>query len=485
MLLPALALTVALVVQNQVPLRAASHETAPRQTTLASGDWLEVRGERQGYLQVYDHRRERAGYVHPTMVRSYVVDESAAPKLATLVDFFRDAPGQESLGIGYVALYLRAAPATQVGADTFDALGTMAERLGGRASARVVKTGDAVLAAQLEAAESYGVHFVRFEREGQTRVCYDGEAYRRVLALGGSGRARVRAALGLTDPDCVDPSLGASGALTLAKWRASVLDTVDPTKLDAGVPAHERARLRLRRAAVQAELAYSAARAGDRALAKQASDAAKREFLTADRAALADEEQLAYDEAALRVATVRWAEESAPALKGGLNVELVAGEPGQTCVRLKKPPQKDAFQHCTYGVVWPSSIRVAPHETAVAMMVQPLSGWSELLVLHPSPGSPATWIADTVTPATVDPELGYVELAGFSADGSRLVLVRESRVSGPLGSPRTAPPRIQKSFQIVTTDGLRVEKQASSLTNFPTFQKWKTADWQQGTLALR
>ncbi|WP_394843882.1 hypothetical protein LZC95_43375 [Pendulispora brunnea] len=483
MLLPALALTVALVVQNQVPLRAASHGTAPRQTTLASGDWLEVRGERQGYLQVYDHRRERAGYVHPSMVRSYAVDESSAPKLATLVDFFRDAPGQESLGIGYVALYLRAAPAAQVGADTFDALGTMAERLGVRASARVVKTGDAVLAAQLEAAESYGVHFVRFEREGQTRVCYDGEAYRRVLALGGSGRARVRAALGLTDPECVDPSLGASAALTLAKWRSGVLDTVDPTKLDAGVPAHERTRLRLRRAAVQAELAYSAARTGDRALAKQASDAAKREFLTADRAALADEDLLAYDEAALRVATVRWAEESTPAVKG-VSVELAEGEPGQTCVRVKKPPQKEAFQHCTYGVVWPSSIRVSPHETAVALTVQPLPGWSELLVIHSSPGSQA-WIADTVTPATVDPELGYVELAGFSADGSRLLLVRESRVSGPVGSPRTTPPRIQKTFQVVATDSLRIEKQASSLTNFSTFQKWKTADWQQGTLALR
>jgi hypothetical protein len=157
-------------------------------------------------------------------------------------------------------------------------------------------------------------------------------------------------------------------------------------------------------------------------------------------------------------------------------------------VRIKKPAQKEPFQHCTYGVVWPSSIRIAPHEAAVAMMVQPLPGWSELLVLHPAPNTPATpatWIADTVTPATIDPELGYVELAGFSADGSRLLLVRESRVSGPLGSPRTAPPRIQKSFQVVATDSLRVEKQASNLANFPTFQRWKTADWQHGTLALR
>ena len=70
MLLPALALTVALVVQDQTPLRAAAHENAPRQTTLAPGDWLEVRGERQGYLEVYDHRRERPGYVARALVRT-------------------------------------------------------------------------------------------------------------------------------------------------------------------------------------------------------------------------------------------------------------------------------------------------------------------------------------------------------------------------------------------------------------------------------
>src|SRR5436305_12185347 len=130
MLLAALAAVVALVVQDQTALRASAHESAPRQATLAPGDWLEVRGERQGYLQVYDHRRERPGYVRPAAVRSYPLDESAAPKLGALVEFFRDAPGQESLGIGYTALFLRAAPAGAVGPAVFDALGTMADRLG-------------------------------------------------------------------------------------------------------------------------------------------------------------------------------------------------------------------------------------------------------------------------------------------------------------------------------------------------------------------
>jgi len=170
----ALAMVVALVAQDQTPLRASASDTAPRQTTLAAGDWLEVRGERQGYLQVYDHRRERPGYVRAGAVRTYAAEEAMAPKLGVLVEYLRDAPGQESLGIGYAALYLRVAPAQAIGAEIFDAIGTMADRLAHRASARVAKSGEAALAGQLDAVESYGVRFARFDREGQTRVCYDG-----------------------------------------------------------------------------------------------------------------------------------------------------------------------------------------------------------------------------------------------------------------------------------------------------------------------
>src|ERR1700722_15998415 len=101
MLLPALAVTVALGAQDQTPLRAAAHDAATRQAALTAGDWLEVRGERQGYLQVYDHRRERPGYVRPSAVRSYPVDETSALRLGAVVEYLRDAPGEESLGIGY------------------------------------------------------------------------------------------------------------------------------------------------------------------------------------------------------------------------------------------------------------------------------------------------------------------------------------------------------------------------------------------------
>ena len=299
-----------------------------------------------------------------------------------------------------------------------------------------------------------------------------------------SGPARVRAALGLTDPDCIDPAVGPTPALALAKWQAGVLDGVDPASLGPAVPPYELARLRLRRSIVRAELAYLAARAGDSALAKQASEGAKRELELVDRSTLADEDRLVYEEAALHAATVRWADESAAPASPSLDVEIAAGSPGQTCVRLRKhgSPQTPLLEHCVYGVVWPSSVRVAPHDAAVALVAQPLAGWSELLVLHPSP---AGWTADTIAPAAVDPELGYVEPAGFTPDGAHLLVVREWRASGPLGSPHTLAPRMNKLFQLVTTDGLRVEKESPTLAGFPTFRRWQTVDWQRGTLALR
>jgi hypothetical protein len=137
---------------------------------------------------------------------------------------------------------------------------------------------------------------------------------------------------------------------------------------------------------------------------------------------------------------------------------------------LKKRAAKEAlpFEHCTYGVVWPSSLAFAPHDAAVAMVVEPLDGWSELLVLHPSAEG---WQVDTATPGAIDPELGYVELSGFSPDGAHLLVVRDFRASGPLGSPHTLAPWIRKTFQILATRDLRVEKEASSLAGLPAWNK--------------
>ena len=202
MMLAALAL-VAIVTQDQAPLRAAPRESAQQQVVLWQGDSLEVRGEKQGYLQVYDYRRERAGYIRASQVRAHELKPTDAPELLSVVRFLRDTPGAEALGISYAAAYLKAAPADAIGAEPFDALGTMADRLARRASSRQAKANDPVLAAHLELAAAYGVKIQGFERDGRMQLCYDGEAFRRVLALASSDEQRARAALALTRHECI------------------------------------------------------------------------------------------------------------------------------------------------------------------------------------------------------------------------------------------------------------------------------------------
>ena len=54
------------------------------------------------------------------------------------------------------------------------------------------------LAAHLEVVASYGVAMRSYENEGKVRVCYDGDAFRRVLAVAASAEQRYRAALALS-----------------------------------------------------------------------------------------------------------------------------------------------------------------------------------------------------------------------------------------------------------------------------------------------
>lgn len=465
----ALALVAAIVTQDATPLRAAAKEAAARQTLLYAGDWLELRGEQRGWLQVYDHRHERPGYVRPSQVRAFAVDESSARDLAAVIDFVREQPGQESLGVGLAALFMRAAPASAVGAELFDALGTMAERLGRRASSKWARPNDAALAGEIEVAESYGVKFHSFvvggERDGRARICYDGEAFRRVLALPSSPAARMRAALALTEPGCVDPSLGEADRDTLTAWQADVVGQVE-----AAAPAWLGNRLQLRRAVVESALAYTRARKGDGKAAATAAEAAVKALALVDKAELADEDLLAYDEAAVHVGAVRWAAEPRAATA---KVEIAGRKPGETCVRFA------GVEHCTYAVVWASSLRAAPRGDAITFAQSPLPGWTELVLLRRGRE------AQTLAPAAVDPELGYVEAAGWSPDGTRLLVAREARVTGALGQAGTLAPWVQRSFQILRADTLAVEKQAARLDNFVSFRRWQSPDWRRSTIALR
>lgn len=467
---------IALVVQDQAPLRAAPQDSAPRQATLWQGEWLEVRGERQGFLQVYDHRRERPGYVREHQVRILRLEEASVPRLQAVVEFLRDTSGSEALGIGYAAALLRAAPASQVGPELFDALGTSADRLARRATSN--KTNDVALAAHLDVAASYGVKLVSFEREGRTRVCYDGEAFRRVLALGGTPEARLRAALALTRPECIDPALGPLEQQALNEWRGSVLEQVDAGRL----PAYLANRLHLRRAEVYATLAYQLSRRGEAQRGAKASSRAVDSLASVLKAELAEEDTQTYATVAVRVGASRQASE--PALEppaSGPRLDLAPGQPGETCLRLRdaKASHKDAphkeetlSERCTYGLVWPGSVRRSAQGSAVAVAVQLLEGWTELWVFHQEADG---WVLDVLAPAATEPRLGYVELAGFSPDGSRVLVAREALVEG----------RIKSSFQVLKRDSLLPEKSADNPGGLGAFQRWSTPDWRGRSVALR
>ena len=60
---------IAIVTQDQAALRAAPRDSAQQQVLMWQGDSVEIRGERLDYLQVYDHRRERAGFIKASQVR--------------------------------------------------------------------------------------------------------------------------------------------------------------------------------------------------------------------------------------------------------------------------------------------------------------------------------------------------------------------------------------------------------------------------------
>lgn len=469
-MLTALVLVTAIIVQDQVPLRAAPRETALQQAVLSQGDTLEVRGERLDYLQVYDHRRERAGYVRVGQVRTYPLDPAAAPELLAIIRFLRDTPGAEALGIGYVALFLKAAPPEAIGAEVFDALGTFADRLAQRASSRRGKPGDEVIAAHLEVAAAYGVTLLSFQREDRVQICYDGEAFRRVLALPSTDEQRARAALALTRFECVSPTIGPVERYTLDQWRAEMLDRIEISKL----PGFLANRVRLRRAGVWASLAFHRTRRGESA--QEAGTRAIQELAGVNKNELAQSDATTYTEAAVRTGASRWADAGpTQPVTAGLTIATAPGQPGETCIKLidtKREGQKPLLERCTYGIVWTASTRVAPKGNALALAVQPLDTWRELWIFR---RTDAGWTVDILPPTTRGPDLGYIEFAGWMPDGSRVLAAREARVDG----------KFQQSFEILRLDTLEVEKRADSPNALTPFHRWQDPQWKRQTVAIR
>jgi len=463
----ALTAALAIVVQDRSSLRSAPRSTATELTALPQGEVLEIRGERAGYLKVYDYRVERGGYLRAEAVRTIGLAETDAPELLAVLRFLRDSRGAEALGISYGAAYLKAVPARTLTSEPLDAIARMAERLADQASGSDSRLTD--IATQLEVVAQLGVRMQSFERNGRLQVCYDGELNRQVLRLHGArAEERARAALALTRSECMDPSAGPVLHASLDDERGALLDQIDERNLSALT----RSRVHARRAVVWAAITFERARrlepvgpAAQRALAELL--AVSPEDLGADRRA-------EYLDAVLRVSAARWAAMAPATASGPLLLSAAAGSPGQTCLSLedaRHPRAPPLVRRCTYGIAWLASARPIARGSALVLSVQPLESWRELWVFHPHEGS---WSVDVLSPALSDPDEGYVDFAGFAPRTRRLLVACEVKEHG----------QFHRRFQELRLDDLTIVRQASSPDFLPDFGRWQDADWRRDTLAL-
>jgi hypothetical protein len=467
-------LATAIVTTDHAVLRAAPRESAPPQAQLWQGELLEVRGERLDYLQVWDHRRERGGFVKASQVKRTGLTPGEAPELLGVLRFLREAPGGEALGIGVAAAWLQAAPAEAVrgaeGSEALETLGTLADRLAQRASGVNAKA--ATVSAHLDVAARYGVKFTSYEQDGRMRICYDGEAFRRVLAMAATPRQQARSALALTQPECTDPALKPQQLHDLNLWRAAVLDRVETKEL----PGYLKNKLALRRVLVWSTLAYEQARFGEGGEA--AAQRALSELAGVQRGELLEEDQAGYNDAAMRANATRWAavapSPDAP-LSTRASIAVAPGRPGETCVSLvdaKHGVQQPLAKRCTYALVWPQSATLNREGNALALAVQPLAGWRELWVFRRQGGQ---WNVDVLPPAALQPGLGYVEFAGWAPGGQQVLVAREARGEG----------RYRRSYEVLALDTLVTQKQSGEPDALGPFQRWADPWWKRMSVAVR
>lgn len=486
----AASLTTAIITQNQVSLRAAPRDSAKQQAVMWQGEVVEVRGTRMDYLQVYDNKRERAGFIRTDQVHLTQFSAAEAPELLSVVRFVHDTPGAETLGIGYAAAYIKAAPAEAVnganGAEVLEALGTFADRLARRASSgnTLSKSAETTLSAQLDVASQYGLKFKTYEMADHMQICYDGEVYRRVLAMKSTPEQRARAALALTRPECANPALQPLERSQTAVWQSDVLDRVDTKDL----PGYLKNRIQMRRASVLSGLAYQRGRMNGTPDALKASGITTDAGILAQRAIdafagvnkneLPDEDLPIYNDTAIRVNANRWAAippVSPDKAAKGLAIVSSPGQPGETCVALvdaKHDAKSPLAKRCTYGLVWSNSVTVNREQNAVALAVQPMEAWRETWVFRKSGES---WGINVLPPATINPELGYAEFAGWVPGGKQMLIAREARGEG----------KYKHNFEVVNLDSLTPERQSADPTALGPFQRWQDAAWKTHTLSIR
>ena len=474
---------IAIVVVDQAALRAAPHDSALQQAALWQGEVVEVRGERIDYLQVWDHQRERGGFIRATQVRRTGTDSADAPALMSVLRFVRDSAGSEALGIGLAAAWLKAAPADQIkgaaGAEAFDALGGFADHLARRASMTTgaSRAAEAAIGAHLEVARRYGINFHSFERDGRMQICYDGDAFARVLAMQATPEQSARAVLALTRGECLDPALKVHERASRDQWRATLLDRIDANTL----PTQMKNQVLMRRATVWSGLAYQRGRRNEPSM--EAGQRAITDLAGIVRSELSDDDQVTFNDTAMRVNASRWAALPAIAAMPGdpkaPQIVTRAGAPGETCVMLvaagdaaRNAQRTTLTERCTYGLVWPASASINREASALTLAVQPLDSWRELWVFRKGADG---WSIGVLPPAAVSPEAGYAEFAGWVPGGHQMLVAREARGDG----------KYRRSFEVVRINTLASERQSGDPALLGPFQRWQDAQWKRHSVSLR
>jgi hypothetical protein len=78
-------------------------------------------------------------------------------------------------------------------------------------------------------------------------------------------------------------------------------------------------------------------------------------------------------------------------------------------------------------------------------------------------------------PAALQPELGYVEFAGWVPGGRQVLLAREARGEG----------RHRRSYEVVGLDSLATQSQARDPLAPGLFQRWTDPGWKRLSVSLR
>ena len=476
-----------LVMQPKASLKSAPKDSARELAILWQGEWVEVRDQRMDYLEVYDHKRERVGFVKVTHLRQSKFHESETEEFLTLVRYLRDTRGSNSLGISLASAYLKAASVQEMnsseGAEVLQSIGIFADRIADRASNnnRLSKSASSYLSQQLEVATQYGVHFKNLEKNGQFKVCYDGEVYRQVLALPASAEMKAKAALSLTKNTCVSSDLTPLQRAQIDVWRAQVMSQVP----NQALVKYLENRVEMRKASIFSALSYAQTRfaknpealklSGIQSSAKTLMQKAMKAFSHVDKSEMPDIDWPTYNNTAMLVNANRWAltQSEKKQTLGAMQLEMRNGKAGETCVTLTTKKQKEPLaQRCTYSVVWSQSATINRKKNAIALAVQPMAGWTELWVFQKNK---AGWLITALPPASREAGLGYVEFAGWAPNGKQILLAKESRAEG----------LYQRRYEVVNLASLSVQRQARDASILGAFRRWQDPSWKANSISLR